>query len=99
MTKAEALEVITQVEELARAFGQPNEQAKRALLGLVHRLLTDGPENDYYREKLADIRDLAGTGLSRRKFSKHPGGASQVRVWLLGSASVVRGFIEEHWPR
>jgi hypothetical protein len=99
LSRTEAFDVIAQIKELTTDFGHPNVEASARLVRLVSQLRVDGPDDGYYREKLFNVEHFAGIGFSAKKFSKFPGGASQVRVGVLGDLGVVESIVAQYWPR
>lgn len=99
MSKSEALDAVAQIKDLSKDFGFPNEQAKVKLIRLINQLRNDGPDDDYYREKLSNVEFFTDIGFSTKKFNKYQGGVSQVRCWVWGDIGIAEEIIEDRWPQ
>jgi hypothetical protein len=67
MNKNQALAAISEIESLIERFGSPDEQALRRIKSLTLDL--EGDDN-YFNEKLGELRNCAMIGFSTRKICK-----------------------------
>lgn len=92
--------IIAGVEAIERVLsehhgGEADELAKREVLGLVATVRSaGGAEDEDIRGSLASIEEYAAILYSARRHRRHPGGASQVRVWMLGDLLDIRSRVE-----
>lgn len=93
MNKNEALAAISEIESLIERFGSPDEQALRRIKALTLGLEGD---NNYFNEKLGELRNWATIGFTTRKFLKH-GGIKQVSGHARTDCMLLRRLINK-WP-
>jgi hypothetical protein len=93
MTKGEALNRVAELERLTREFGWANTAALARIRAIASELRAL-PLGGYFREKLGDLEERAGIGLSARKWMAYAGGVDQVRVWAIASCQTMQNLID-----
>ena len=87
MTPAETLRLIGELEELVGRFGTCDYRALRRVVEIAFALMSEGPPDPAFRQKIYSFDAWAGVGLSDHRFETVPGGLEEVKRSALAACS------------
>lgn len=83
-------DLFTLLKDLAHGGGHADPDALRQAQHAIGSLRWNDRLSDYAKGKLGEAEGWFEVLYSHRKHQRHAGGASQVRVWILGNLAVAQ---------